>query len=146
MTESILIVGAGVFGLTASLELRRRGFSVTVLDPGPVPHPLASSNDTSRMVRMDYGDDELYSELAELAIQGWHSWNQRWGENVYHEDGFLMATSQPMVPGCFEYDSFTSLSERGYSLQRVDAGRLAGNPYQPVRGMSAAQGGNAGPW
>ena len=100
--QSIIIVGAGEFGLTASLDLRRRGYSVTVLDPGPVPHPLAASNDTSRMVRMDYGDDELYVELAEAAIQGWHEWNSKWGEELYHEDGFLMATSQTMVPGSFE--------------------------------------------
>ena len=75
--ESIVIVGAGIFGLTSSLELRRRGYSVTVIDPGPVPHSLAASNDISRLVRMDYGDDLLYMELAEKAIKGWHAWNQR---------------------------------------------------------------------
>ena len=95
--ESIVIVGAGIFGLTASLELLRRGHSVTVIDPGPVPHPLASSNDTCRMVRMDYGDDRLYVELAEKAIQGWHSWNQSWGEEIYHETGFLLTTDEVVV-------------------------------------------------
>jgi len=122
--ESIVIVGAGMFGLTASLELRQRGYSVTVLDPGPVPHPLSASNDTSRMVRMDYGGDELYVELAGRAIEGWHAWNQRSGQDLYHEDGFLMACSQPMAPGEFEYNSYQFLSQRGYSLQRMDSGQI----------------------
>ena len=113
-----------MFGLTASLELVRRGYSVTVLDPGPLPHPLAASNDTSRMVRMDYGDDELYVELAGEAIDGWHEWNQRSGKTLYHEDGFLMASSRPLAPGEFEYDSFHSLSQRGYDLQRMDSGQI----------------------
>ena len=113
-----------MFGLTASLELRRRGYSVTVLDPGPVPHPLAASNDTSRMVRMDYGDDELYVELAGKAIEGWHAWNHRSGQDLYHEDGFLLACSQPMAPGEFEYDSYQFLSQRGYDLQRMDSGQI----------------------
>ena len=38
-----IVVGAGIFGLTAALELERRGHRVTVLDPGPVPHPLAAT-------------------------------------------------------------------------------------------------------
>ncbi len=122
--DSILIVGAGVFGVTAALELRRRGYAVTLVDPGPIPHPLAPSNDVSRMVRMDYGDDELYVELCAEAIQGWHAWNRRWNEEVYHEDGILIASSQPMTPGSFEYDSFACLSQRGYDLQRINSGWL----------------------
>ena len=50
---SVVIVGAGVFGASAALELRKRGHSVTLLDPGPVPHVLAASTDISKVVRMD---------------------------------------------------------------------------------------------
>ncbi len=55
--SSVLIVGAGVFGLTAALELRARGWRVSVIDPGPVPTPAAASTDISKVVRMDYGAD-----------------------------------------------------------------------------------------
>ena len=43
----ILVVGAGIFGVTGALELARRGHDVTVVDPGPLPHPDASSTDLS---------------------------------------------------------------------------------------------------
>ena len=124
-TGTILVVGAGVFGLAAALELRRRGHAVSLLDPGPVPHPLATSTDISKIVRMDYGDDELYTALGEEAIAGWHEWNSRWGQEVYHETGFLILTREPMRPGDFEYESFALLKRRGHDPQRVDRAILA---------------------
>ena len=60
-TRSIVIVGAGVFGLTAAWELSLRGWQVIVTDPGAVPRPAAASTDISKVVRADYGGDELYT-------------------------------------------------------------------------------------
>jgi sarcosine oxidase / L-pipecolate oxidase len=36
----ILVIGAGIFGVTTALELRARGYQVALLDPGPLPHPF----------------------------------------------------------------------------------------------------------
>lgn len=123
--NSVLVVGAGIFGLTAALELQHRGHQVTVADPGPVPHPLAASNDISRMVRMDYGVDGLYSSLAADAVDGWHRWNARWGRDLYHEDGFLLMTSVPMAAGSFEQDSYSLLTDRGFRLEKLLPGDLS---------------------
>jgi len=78
--RSIVIVGAGVFGLTAAWELAHRGWRVVVIDPGPVPRPSAASTDISKVVRADYGDDELYTEMAQASLDGWRRWNERWRE------------------------------------------------------------------
>ena len=59
MTEFI-IVGAGIFGVTTAIELRERGYTVSLVDPGPLPHPLAASTDISKVIRMEYGADEQY--------------------------------------------------------------------------------------
>jgi glycine/D-amino acid oxidase-like deaminating enzyme len=61
----IVIVGAGVFGLTAAIELKKRQkeAKICVLDTGPVPHRHAASTDISKVIRMDYGADELYIEM-----------------------------------------------------------------------------------
>ena len=108
------MVGAGIFGVTAALEFRRRDYDVSLLDPGPLPHPLATSTDISKMVRMDYGDDELFTALAEESIEGWHRWNLQWGQELYHNDGFLIMTSRTMRPGTFEHDSLELMKRRGH--------------------------------
>src|SRR6267142_93871 len=55
--DSVLVAGGGVFGITAAIELRKRGHAVRLLDPGPLPHPLAASTDISKVVRLEYGPD-----------------------------------------------------------------------------------------
>jgi glycine/D-amino acid oxidase-like deaminating enzyme len=64
-STTAIVVGAGIFGLTSALELRNRGYAVTLLDAGPVPHPLAASSDISKVVRIEYGADEAYMALAD---------------------------------------------------------------------------------
>lgn len=121
---SIIVVGGGIFGLTAAIELRHRGRAVRLIDPGPLPHPLAASTDISKMIRMDYGADELYTRMMEEAFHGWRAWNDEWGEPLYHETGFLILAGRPMEPGGFEHDSFVLLRSRGHVLDRIDPDRL----------------------
>jgi len=119
--RTIVVVGGGIFGISAALELRLRGHTVTLIDPGPIPHPSASSTDVSKMVRMDYGADVFYHELAEAALDGWVSWNASLSTPLYHETGFLVLSIGPMEPGSFEHESWRVLRERGYEAVRIDA-------------------------
>lgn len=125
----ILVAGGGVFGLTAALALVRRRHDVTVLDPGPLPHPLAASTDISKVVRMEYGADAAYMSLAERARAGWLDWNARRRarglDPLYHETGVLMVCREPMGPGGFESESWRTLQARGHTPERVDAAALA---------------------
>jgi glycine/D-amino acid oxidase-like deaminating enzyme len=121
VTRSIVVVGGGVFGLTAACELSVRGWQVVVIDPGPVPRPAAASTDISKVVRADYGRDELYTAMAETALTGWDRWNERWGESLYHQDGFLLLSADPLQPGGFEYESRAMLEQRGHRLEHLQA-------------------------
>lgn len=120
-----LIVGGGVVGASAALELARRGHSVTLADPGPLPHPAAASTDISKIVRADYGDDELYTELGELALEGWRRWNEEWGEPLFHETGLAILSSRSLDEPGFEGDSFRTLCRRGHALERLNAAAIA---------------------
>lgn len=114
-----------MYGLTAALELSNRGQRVALIDPGPIPHPLAASTDISKVVRMAYGADELYTEMGEQSIAGWKRWNEAWGETLYHETGVTMFTHRTMAPGGFEHDSYHLLTARGHTLERLNADEIA---------------------
>jgi glycine/D-amino acid oxidase-like deaminating enzyme len=120
-SSTALILGGGVFGLTSALELRSRGWQVTLLDAGSIPHPDAASTDINKVIRMDYGTDEQYTAMGELSIQRWREWNARWGVELFHEDGFLIMTRGEMPPGSFEHDSHAFLTARGHQLMRMDS-------------------------
>src|SRR5580700_12061752 len=95
----VAVVGAGIFGVTAAIALRRRGHEVSLFDPGPLPHPLAESTDISKVVRLDYGHDDGYLALMEEALEGWRRWAAAWDAPLFHEVGVTFLTRAPMAPG-----------------------------------------------
>ncbi|HSR41492.1 MAG TPA: FAD-dependent oxidoreductase [Longimicrobiales bacterium] len=118
--RSAIVVGGGAFGAAGALELASRGWEVRLLDPGPLPHPDAASTDISKIVRMDYGADGFYADLAASALEAWRRWNAEWGVPLYHEDGFLVLAGDHGGPGSYESDSWETLTERGVPLERID--------------------------
>ncbi len=117
--QAILVVGSGVFGVSSALELARRDKQVTLMDPGPIPHPKAASTDISKVIRMDYGSDQLYTAMMEEALSIWDRWNREWAQPLYHQDGFLLLTQDEMKPGDLEYDSFEIQKKKGYASERL---------------------------
>jgi glycine/D-amino acid oxidase-like deaminating enzyme len=123
-TQKAIVVGAGINGVVAAIELRKRGHEVALVDPGPLPHPLAASTDISKAVRAAYGGDEDYTALAEQSREIWRQWNVKFGVELYHEIGFLFMRQRLMQPGDFEYESLTLLEQRGHRVERIDSRQL----------------------
>ncbi|KAJ9318430.1 hypothetical protein DTO271D3_1092 [Paecilomyces variotii] len=89
--DPIVIVGAGVFGLSTALELCQRGYkNVTVLDRMLPPVPDGSSVDISRIVRYDYSDP-FYMKLAREAVQSWGSGPFH---PYYYNTGFVLTSKE----------------------------------------------------
>ncbi|CAG9981776.1 unnamed protein product [Clonostachys byssicola] len=91
-TDPIVVVGAGVFGLSIALELRQRAYkNITVLDRMLPPVADGSSNDTSRIIRPDYVDT-FYARLATEAIGLWRESDLL--KPFYHPTGFVLASEK----------------------------------------------------
>ena len=82
-TDHILIVGAGVFGLSTALHLFQRGWeNITIYDRSSVlPAPDAASTDINKVVRSSY-TDPVYTLLTLEAIAAWKK--AEWGD-TFHE-------------------------------------------------------------
>src|ERR1019366_1581022 len=116
------VAGAGIFGITAALALRERGYGVTVFDPGPIPHPLAESTDISKIIRLEYGDDEIYAALMEKALERWRTWS---AAHLFPDTGFFLLRRSPLERGGFEHDSYELLPRRGHRVERLDRGAIS---------------------
>src|SRR5580765_112213 len=119
-TQKAIVVGAGINGVAAAIELKKRDHEVMLVDPGPLPHPLAASTDISKAVRAAYGADEDYTALAERSIELWRQWNEEFGTKLYHEVGVMFVRHAKMEPGEFEYESLKLLEKRRLIVARMD--------------------------
>jgi glycine/D-amino acid oxidase-like deaminating enzyme len=122
--SKVIVVGAGINGVTAAIELKRRHHQVILLDPGPLPHPLAASTDISKAVRAAYGADEDYTELAERSIKLWRKWNEEFRVELYQQVGVMFVRRHEMKPGDFEYESFKLLQQLGRKVERMNSAQL----------------------
>ena len=67
----VAVVGAGVFGAWTALHLARRGKRVLLLDAYGPGHSRSSSGDESRIIRMGYGADEIYTQWSQRSLIQW---------------------------------------------------------------------------
>jgi monomeric sarcosine oxidase len=88
-TYDVAVVGAGVFGAWTAYWLRQRGKKVFLLDAHGPANARASSGGESRIIRMGYGPDELYSRWAIRALQLWQEFFHGRGEKLFHRTGVL---------------------------------------------------------
>jgi monomeric sarcosine oxidase len=70
-TFDVAVVGAGVFGAWTALQLRRAGAEVVLVDAYGPGNNRASSGGESRMIRMGYGPDQIYTRMAIRSLALW---------------------------------------------------------------------------
>jgi len=97
----VAVVGAGVFGAWTAYKLREQGAAVLLLDAYGPGNSRASSGGESRMIRMGYGPDEIYSRMAQHSFV---LWQKLFGEHhklfvktgilwlAHHRDPYCEAT------------------------------------------------------
>lgn len=123
---TVAVVGAGIFGAAAALELARRGHRVTVFDADAVPAPRAASTDEAKAIRrVGYaGDKAGYVELVERSADRWHAWERETGRRVLHRTGHLSIV-RDAARGSLMYESVHVLHGRGaVEVQELSAAAL----------------------
>jgi sarcosine oxidase len=66
-----VVIGAGVFGAWTAHRLQRSGRSVALLDAYGVGNSRSSSGGESRILRMGYGRQEIYTQWSSASLRLW---------------------------------------------------------------------------
>jgi monomeric sarcosine oxidase len=87
--RDVAVIGAGVFGTWTAYHLCRAGQKVALVDAYGPGSSRASSGGETRVIRMAYGDDEIYTRFSWRSLGQWQDLAQRVGHPLFHETGVL---------------------------------------------------------
>jgi sarcosine oxidase len=117
----VAVVGAGVFGSWVALCLREQGLTVTLLDQYGAANSLCSSGAESRIIRMGYGPNELYTRWSADALDVWKRLADETGEKLFYETGVLLIAEKHIEQ---LIDTVASLDKVGIPFQRLSRSEL----------------------
>ncbi|HEX4951284.1 MAG TPA: FAD-dependent oxidoreductase [Blastocatellia bacterium] len=94
-TFDVAVIGAGVFGAWTAWHLQKSGKQVALLDAYGAAHSRASSGGESRVIRMGYGADEIYTRWSLRSLTLWQEFFAQVKQPLFHKTGMLwMAREQ----------------------------------------------------
>lgn len=90
----VAVIGAGVFGSWTALNLARSGRRVALIDAYGPGNARASSGGESRLIRMGYGPDELYTRWSVRSLELWKEFFASVGRPLFRKTGILWIANQ----------------------------------------------------
>ena len=85
----VAVIGAGVFGAWTAWHLAKRGRRVALIEAYGPGHSRASSGGETRIIRMGYGADELYTRWSQRSLVQWKEFFAATKQPLFLETGVL---------------------------------------------------------
>ena len=131
MFYDIAVVGAGVFGTWSAYQLKLAGASVVLLDAYGPGNSRASSGGESRIIRLGYGPDEIYSRSSQRAFTLWQQLFEKTKQQLFQKTGVLWLAR--------EHDAYceatlATLQRLNANIERLDQDELVRRFPQLVPG------------
>jgi sarcosine oxidase len=93
-TFDVVVIGAGVFGAWTAWHLAGRKQRVLLLDAYGPAHSRSSSGGESRIIRMSYGQDEIYTRWSLHSLDQWKQLFSASGDSLFHQTGVLWLSAE----------------------------------------------------
>jgi glycine/D-amino acid oxidase-like deaminating enzyme len=125
----VAVIGAGCFGGWTALALAQRGARVTLIDAWGAGNSRSSSGDETRVIRMMYNGDPVYTDLVTRAMVLWKEAAARWRRPVYRKTGvlFLFAGDDALARA-----SLPLMKQRGIAVEMLSPSEAARH-YPQIR-------------
>ncbi|HLK62050.1 MAG TPA: N-methyl-L-tryptophan oxidase [Bryobacteraceae bacterium] len=117
----VTVVGAGSFGAWTAWHLARAGRSVLLLDAWGPGHTRSSSGDETRVIRMGYGTDDVYTRMAMRSLELWQELCRETGQPLFHRTGVLRMArdGDPYNDG-----TYRTLAAAGVEMEILRSGEI----------------------
>ncbi len=126
----IAVIGAGVFGAWTAWHLQRAGKRVLLVDKYGPGNARSSSGGETRVIRMAYAADEVYSRFAQRSLAMWQQMFQAIGRpELFRATGVLWLLAADSSVG---QQSVATLTRLGIAHQVINADLLA-TRYPQIR-------------
>ncbi|MDQ2855515.1 MAG: FAD-dependent oxidoreductase, partial [Acidobacteriota bacterium] len=118
----VAVIGAGVFGAWIGYHLLRAGKRIILVDAYGAGNSRSSSGGESRIIRMGYGADEVYTRSAQRSLRVWLEFSRRVSEPLFQRTGVLWLAhdDDPYPEKCAQ-----TLERVGVPFEKLSATNLA---------------------
>ena len=118
-----VVIGAGVFGAWTAWHLQRAGQRVLLIDQYGPASARASSGGETRVIRMGYGADEIYTRMARQSLADWQEFFARTGQpELFRDTGVLWLADADAVRA---RQSVAVLARNGIRHEVIEGDALA---------------------
>jgi monomeric sarcosine oxidase len=151
MSESYdaVVIGAGVFGAWTAYHLQQAGSRVLLMDAYGSANSRASSGGESRIIRMGYGADEIYTRWAQRSLTLWREFFARIDRpELFHQTGVLwmaaegdpytLATLQTLEKVGAQFERLRR-EELEYRYPQINFDQAAWAIFEPMSGALMAR-------
>ncbi|WP_421858940.1 NAD(P)/FAD-dependent oxidoreductase [Oricola sp.] len=90
----IIVVGAGIAGLSTAWALSKRGHAVILFEQGEIPNEMAASGDHHRIIRRAYGAGSGYGAAISEAYEAWDELWADLGDSHLDARGFMAVSRE----------------------------------------------------
>src|SRR5262249_6264342 len=119
----VAVVGAGVFGTWTAYHLQQAGKRVALLDAYGPSNARSSSGGETRVIRMGYGDKEIYTRWSMRSLELWKTLLHQTGRTAQFQPSGVLWMAREQDP--LSLKTLETLARLGVRHERLDRAQLA---------------------
>ncbi len=119
----VAVVGAGVFGTWTAYHLQQAGRRVILLDAYGPANARSSSGGETRVIRMGYGDKEIYTRWSMRSLELWKTLLAQTGRTYQFQPAGVLWMAREEDP--LSVKTLETLARLGVRHERLDRAQLA---------------------